>query len=147
MVVVCYQNIEKQVSQLAGVYKPSRCLKYLDTQAFSRLSKNVMITNNPNPCITNCVMQGLLKMCRSGNGKLYHPSCLPAGNLVQSSVERVSLDEIPLHFVCEAVEFFGHVKELKCINIRDPQQVCMCIVWQPHEHSSVCRNCSIAEYR
>ena len=75
------------------------------------------------------------------------PPCLPAGNLVQRSVERVSLVGIPLDFVCEALEFFGHVEELECICIMGPQQVCMCIVWQPHEHSSVCRDCSLAEKR
>ena len=112
---------------------------------------NVMITNNPNPFITNCVMQGLSKMCRSGNGTLTLlsslPPCLPAGNLVQRSVERVSLDKIPLDFVCEALKFFGHVKELECRDIMNPQQVCLRIVWQTYEHSSVCRNCSIAEKR
>ena len=36
MVAVCYRNVGKQVSQLASVYKPSRCLKYLATQAFSK---------------------------------------------------------------------------------------------------------------
>ena len=56
---------------------------------------------------------------------------------MQTSVERVSLDEIPLDFVCEALEFFGHVKELECTYIGNPQKVCMCIVWQPHEPSSV----------
>ena len=66
---------------------------------------------------------------------------------MQSSVERVSLDKIPLDFVCEALKFFGHVEELECTDIKNPQQVCMCIVWQPHEHSSVCRDCSIAENR
>ena len=90
---------------------------------------NVMITNNPNPCITKCVTQGL---CRSGNGTLTLlsslPPCLPAGNLVQRSVERVSFDKMPLHFVCKAVEFFGHVKELECIDIWVPQEVCLCIV-------------------
>ena len=41
---------------------------------------NVMITNNPNQCITNCVMQGLTKMCRSGNRtlNLCHPVFLQA---------------------------------------------------------------------
>ena len=57
------------------------------------------------------------------------PPCLPADNLVQRSVERVFLIRIPLDFVCEAVEFFGHVKELECRDIRDPQQVCLCIVY------------------
>ena len=75
------------------------------------------------------------------------PTRLPTGNLVQRSVEKVSLKWTPLDFVCEAVEFFGHVKELECRDITDPQQVCLCIVWQPHEHSSVCRNCSLAENR
>ena len=74
-------------------------------------------------------------------------TCLPAGNLVQRSVERVSLDKIPLNFVCEALKFFGQVKELECRSIRDPQQVCLCIVWQANEHGSICRNCSIAEKR
>ena len=58
---------------------------------------------------------------------------------MQRSVERLSMNCIPLHFVCEAVEFFGHVKELECIDIMDPQQVCLCIVWQANEHGSVCR--------
>ena len=43
---------------------------------------NVMITNNPNPCITNCVMQGLSKMFRSGNGThtfTYLCSCRQSG--------------------------------------------------------------------
>ena len=59
------------------------------------------------------------------------PTCLPAGNLVQRSVERVSLVTIPLHFVCEALEFFGHVKELECRDIRDPQQV-FCVLFGNH---------------
>ena len=67
-----------------------------------------------------------------GNGTLTLLSSLQpflfAGNLVQRSVERVSFCWIPLNFVCEAVGFFGHVKELECTDIRDPQQVCMCIV-------------------
>ena len=75
------------------------------------------------------------------------PTCLPAGNLVQRSVERVSFNTIPLDFVCEALKYFGHVKELECRDIRDPQQVCLCIVWQANEHGSVCRNCSITEKR
>ena len=43
---------------------------------------NVMITNNPNPCITNCVMQGLSKMFMSGNGThtfTYLSSCRQSG--------------------------------------------------------------------
>ena len=95
----------------------------------------IMITNNPNPCITNCVMQGLSKMFRSGNGTLTLlsslPPCLPAGNLVQKSVKRVSLVRTPLDVVCEAVEFFGHVKELKCDNLIYPQEVC-CVLFGNH---------------
>ena len=44
---------------------------------------------------------------------------------MQTSVERVSLVLIPLDFVHEALEFFGHVKELECIGIMDPKQVCL----------------------
>ena len=54
------------------------------------------------------------------------PTSLPAGNLVQSSVERVFLVQIPLDFVCEALKFFGQVKELECSGIMDPQQVFLC---------------------
>ena len=56
------------------------------------------------------------------------PTCLPAVNLVQRTVERVYFNMIPLDSVCEALKFFGHVKELECRDIRDPQQVCLCIV-------------------
>ena len=54
---------------------------------------------------------------------------------MQTSVERLSLPRIPLDFLCEALELFGHVKELECTGIRDPQQVCMCTVRQPHEQT------------
>ena len=57
------------------------------------------------------------------------PTCRPAGNLVQRSVERVSFNTIPLDFVCEAVEFFGHVKELECTAITTPQQVYVCVLF------------------
>ena len=70
--------------------------------------------------------------CRSCNGTLtlltaHLPTCLPAGSLVQRSVERVTLNSIPLDLVCDAVGFFEHVKELKCTDISDPQQVCLAV--------------------
>ena len=52
------------------------------------------------------------------------PTCHSAGSLVQRSVERVILDEIPLDLVCDAVGLFEHVKELSYTDIRVPQQVC-----------------------
>ena len=108
----------------------------------------IMITNNPNPSITNCVMQGLSKMCRSGNGTLTLlsslPPCLPAGNLVQRSVERVSLVRIPLDVVCEAVEFFGHVKELECKKLRHPQEVC-CVLFGNHMSTAQFADWSLEE--
>ena len=69
-------------------------------------------------------------MCRSCKGTVtaiaaHLQTCFPAGNLVQRSIERVSLDEVPFDVVCDVVGFFQHVKELKCTDIRDPQQVCL----------------------
>ena len=45
-----------------------------------------------------------------------------------TSLERVTLDGVPFDVVCDVVGIFGHVKELKCTSIRDPQQVCLCNV-------------------
>ena len=110
----------------------------------------IRITNNPNPCISNCVMQGLSKMFRSGNGTLTLlsslPPYLPAGNLVPRSTERVSLVRIPLDVVCEAVEFFGHVKELECENLMNPQQVC-CVLFDNHMSTVQFADCSLEENR
>ena len=110
----------------------------------------IMITNNPNQSITNCVMQGLSKICRSRNGTLTLlsslPPCLPAGNLVQRSVERVSLVRIPLDFVCEALEFFGHVKELECENLMNPQEVC-CVLFGNHMSTAQFADWSLEENR
>ena len=47
---------------------------------------------------------------------------------MQTSLERVTLDKAPLDVVCDVVGFFEHVKELKCTDIRNPQQVCLCNV-------------------
>ena len=47
---------------------------------------------------------------------------------MQTSLERVTLDEVPLDVVCDVVVIFEHVKELKCTDIKDPQQVCLCNV-------------------
>ena len=77
---------------------------------------------------------GLVKdvLCRSCNEThtlliAYLPTCLPSGSLVQRSVERVTLYEIPLDLMCDAVGFFAHVKELEYTDIRDPQQVCLAV--------------------
>ena len=42
---------------------------------------------------------------------------------MQRSVERVTLSHVPLDLVCGVVDYFEHVEELKCVNIKDPQQV------------------------
>ena len=55
-------------------------------------------------------------------------TCFPAGNLVQRSAERVTLVNVPLDVMCDVVRFFECVKELKCRNIKAPQQVCLCNV-------------------
>ena len=52
-------------------------------------------------------------------------TCSPAGNLVQRSAEKVTLVWVPLDVMCDVVRFFKHVKELKCTDIRAPQQVCL----------------------
>ena len=44
---------------------------------------------------------------------------------MQRSVKRVTLWNVPLDVVCGVVDYFEHVEELKCMNIRDPQQVCI----------------------
>ena len=47
---------------------------------------------------------------------------------MQRSVERVTLGYVPLNVICEAVGLFEHVKELECLYIGTPQQVCLCYV-------------------
>ena len=47
---------------------------------------------------------------------------------MQTSLERVTLDKVPLDVVCDVVGAFEHVKELQCTGIKDPQQVCLCNV-------------------
>ena len=54
-------------------------------------------------------------------------TCFSVGSLVQRSVERVTLGRVPLDFMCDAVGFFEHVKELKCTLISAPQQVCLAV--------------------
>ena len=44
---------------------------------------------------------------------------------MQRSVERVTLVWVPLDVVCGVVDYCEHVKELKCVYISDPQQVCV----------------------
>ena len=75
-------------------------------------------------------MDGLSKIRRSCKGTVtaiaaHLQTCFPAGNLVQRSIERVSLYNVPLDVVCDVVEFFEHVKELQCQCIKAPQQVCL----------------------
>ena len=53
---------------------------------------------------------------------------LSAGYLLPRSVKRVTLYRIPLDFVGDGVKFFEHVEELNCQYIKNPQQVCLCIV-------------------
>ena len=42
---------------------------------------------------------------------------------MQRSVKRVTLSYVPLDVVCGVVDYFEHVEELNCENIRAPQQV------------------------
>ena len=81
----------------------------------------------------NCIMDVLSNMCRSCEGTVtaiaaHLQTCFLAGNLVQRSIERVTLDKVPLDVVCGVVGFFEHVKDLQCWNIKAPQQVCLCNV-------------------
>ena len=42
---------------------------------------------------------------------------------MQRSVKRVTLGDVPLDLVCGAVDYFEHVEELKCEDMKNPQQV------------------------
>ena len=44
---------------------------------------------------------------------------------MQRSVKRVTLQCVPLDVVCGVVDYFEHVEELKCEDIKAPQQVCV----------------------
>ena len=59
---------------------------------------------------------------------------------MQRSVERVTLSRVPLDVVCGVVDYFEHVEELKCVNIKDPQQVRLYIFYILVVHY-VCRIC------
>ena len=59
---------------------------------------------------------------------------LPAGCLVQEGVENLALVKVPLDVVCVFVGLFKHVIELKCTDIKDPQQVCPCV----RAHKDLC---------
>ena len=48
---------------------------------------------------------------------------LSAGNLVPRHVKRVTLRFVPLDLVCDVVKVFEHVEDLRCVDIRGPQQV------------------------
>ena len=46
------------------------------------------------------------------------------GGSAQECVESISLKPVPLDVVCDVVRIFEHVKELQCINITNPLEVC-----------------------
>ena len=50
---------------------------------------------------------------------------------MQRSVERVTLSHVPLDLVCGVVDYFEHVEELKCEDIKAPQQVRLYIFYIP----------------
>ena len=47
---------------------------------------------------------------------------------MQTNLERVTLGNVSLDMVYDVLGIFEHVKELKCMDISDPQQVCLCNV-------------------
>ena len=53
------------------------------------------------------------------------------------SIARVTLDEVPLDVVCDVVTFFESVEEVTCVDIMDPQQVCLCIMFVAHTHRRI----------
>ena len=78
----------------------------------------------------NCIMDGLSEVCRSCKETVtaitaHLQTCFSAGNLEQTSAERITLVYVPLDVMRDFVRFFQHVKELKCTDIRAPQQVCL----------------------
>ena len=123
----CSMHIKQCYSHSIDIGHPFTCNSY----SISVLHE-AMPTAQPmqfQPCCARLVKD---VWCRSYNGTLtllraHLPTCLPAGSLVQRSVERVTLEGIPLDFVCDAVGFFEHLKELKCTQIRAPQQVCLAL--------------------
>ena len=38
-------------------------------------------------------------------------------------VKRVTLGHVPLDLVCDVVKLFEHVEDLRCVDIKGPQQV------------------------
>ena len=42
---------------------------------------------------------------------------------------------VPLEVVCDVVTFFESVEEVTCVDIMDPQQVCLCNVFCLHTHN------------
>ena len=84
-------------------------------------------------------------MCKPYNGPhslvaAHLQTFLSTGNVVQKSVKRGTLWYVPLDVVCGAVDYFEHVEELKCGNIKDPQQVHLYIFYILVVHY-VCRVC------
>ena len=47
---------------------------------------------------------------------------------MQRNVKRVTLSHVPLDVVFSVMDSFKHVEELKCEDIKPPQQVCLYIL-------------------
>ena len=46
------------------------------------------------------------------------------GGSAQECMESISLKYVPLDVVCDVMRIFEHVKELQCMNITNPLEVC-----------------------
>ena len=44
---------------------------------------------------------------------------------------------VPLEVVCDVVTFFESVEEVTCVDIMDPQQVCLCIMLVARTHRRI----------
>ena len=51
------------------------------------------------------------------------------------NIARVTLIHVPLDVVCDVMTFFESVEEVTCMDIRDPQQVCLCIMFVARRHT------------
>ena len=63
---------------------------------------------------------------------------------MQRSVKRVTLSHVSLDVVCGVVDYFEHVEELNCEDIKNPQQVRLYIFYIPVGIVDyVCRVCQL----
>ena len=53
------------------------------------------------------------------------------------NIARVTLMHVPLDVVCDVMTFFDSVEEVTCMDIRDPQQVCLCIMFVARTHRRI----------